>query len=849
MIYPANFETKIGFAKVRSLLRDACMSPLGQEKVDDMQAMDNANEIREKMARVSEFRLLLEEHDDFPLSYFFDVRQSVSRLRLANTHLDEQELFDLRRSLDTIHSIKRILVPETFHIGDAVNYPHLQMLAEEVSTFPQLVDRIDTILDKYGKLRDNASEELSHIRKELKKAEGSVSRALYSILQKAQQEGLVDKDAAPTLRDGRLVIPISPAMKRRIPGIVHDESASGKTSFVEPTEVVEANNKIRELEAQEQKEIIRILKEFAKIIRPDVRYIVASYSLLAHIDFLRAKLLLAERYAAIVPEVSDEPLIDWVEARHPLLQESLKKNNRKIVPLDISLQQGHILIISGPNAGGKSVCLETVGLLQYMLQCGLPIPVRENSRCGTFSDIMLDIGDEQNIENDLSTYSSHLNNMKQMMRAALPTSLLLIDEFGTGTEPQIGGAIAEAILTKIWEKGAHAVITTHFQNLKHFADDHEGVVNGAMLYDRKEMRALFQLQIGRPGSSFAIEIARQIGIPEEVIQRASDIVGQEYIQADKYLQDIVRDKRYWEAKRQTIHQREKDMQRTIDRYETNISDIEQRRKEIIRRAKEQAEEILRESNRRIEHAIREIREQQAEREATKKIRADLDAFREELHDIDSKATDEAIEKKIEQIKARKERREKRRKEKLAKSDAGSASSGKGTPEEAKERRPIAVGDYVRIKGLESIGRVEKTDGKMTTIIFGDIRSKMLTERLERVDKAAADKQQATAASRFADLNEINVSRNTRATIDEHRKGFSQELDIRGMRGDEALNAVMHYIDDAILIDAGQVRILHGKGDGILRQLVRQYLATVKNISSFRDEHVQFGGSGITVVDF
>ncbi len=839
MIYPKNFEAKIGFDRVRSLLREKCLSPLGVEKVDDMQMMDTASELGEKLARVSEMRLLLEEREDFPLTFFFDMRRSVARLRLENTHMDEQELFDLGRSLGTIHKIKEILVPESFHLGDETHYPHLQMLAEEVSTFPQLVGSIERMLDRYGRMRDNASPALAKIRKELKGAEGSVSRTLHAILAKAQAEGIIATDVVPTLRDGRLVLPISPSMKRRIPGIVHDESASGKTAFVEPTEVVEANNRIRELEADERKEVIRILTEFANVIRPDVRYIVASYSLLAHIDFLRAKLLMAEAYGAQVVDVSDGPMIDLVQARHPLLEESLKKNGRKIVPLDISLGDDRMLVISGPNAGGKSVCLETIGLLQYMLQCGLPIPVRENSRCGVFTDIMLDMGDDQSIDNDLSTYSSHLQNMKWMMRTATGTSLILIDEFGAGTEPQIGGAIAESILTRLWEKGVYAVVTTHYQNLKHFADAHEGVVNGAMLYDRKEMQPLFQLQTGRPGSSFAIEIARKIGIPEEVIQMASDIVGQDYIAADKYLQDIVRDKRYWEAKRQTIHQREKDMQRTIDRYETNIEDIEAQRKAIIHRAREQAEELLKEANRRIENVIKEIREQQAEREATKKIRKELDIFKEELLDIDNTATDEAISKKMEQIKARKERYARRRQEK--KTETSKARSAVKVAK--KESEPISVGDHVRMKGMETVGTVEKTDGKVATVIFGDVRTRVVVDRLEHTTKEVKTPQ----TTKYADLNSVSVSHTTRATIDSHRKAFGPELDVRGMRGDEAYDAVMHYIDDAILMGATEVRILHGKGDGILRQIIREYLATVPNVLSFRDEHVQFGGTGITVV--
>lgn len=847
MIYPANFESKIGFSEIRAILRDNCMSALGTEMVDKLEFSDDAVIINDMLNQVREFRHLLEECEDFPLSYFFDMRQSVSRIRLENTHLEEQELFDLRRSLDTIHKIKQILLPETIIIGEEVKYPQLQMLAEEVMTFPYIVHRIDQILDKYGKMRDTASPELARIRRELKQAEGSVSRVLASILRQAQIDGIVDKDTAPALRDGRLVIPIAPGHKRKIPGIVHDESATGKTAFVEPTQVVEANNKIRELESDERKEIIRILTEFAKVIRPEVKYIVASYKLLAHIDFIRAKMLLAERFKAVEPHVQDAPMMNLIEARHPLLQMSLEKHGKTIVPLDISLKDdSRILIISGPNAGGKSVCLKTTGLLQYMLQCGLPIPVKENSTCGVFRDVMIDIGDEQSLENDLSTYSSHLQNMKQMMKTASPGTLILIDEFGTGTEPLIGGAIAESVLRQFWKKKAFAVITTHYQNLKHFADDHDSVANGAMLYDRHEMQALFQLQIGRPGSSFAIEIARKTGLPEEVINDATEIVGQDYIQSDKYLQDIVRDKRYWEAKRQTIHQREKDMQRTIDRYESDITDMEKERKAILRRAKEQAEELLRESNKRIENAIREIKEQQAEKEATRRIREELDSFRAEIKDIDTKAEDEKIARKIEQIKARKARHAKRQAEKGKKQQLVQITDAKPLAIEA-AKEDMTVGMEVRIKGLTTIGRIENIAGKMATVIFGDMRTKM---RLERLEKAPVQAPKPSEPSeKHQELNEIHVSHSTRSAIDDRRSNFRHDIDVRGMRGDDALNAVMYFIDDAILVGVQQVRILHGKGNGILRQLIRQYLATVPNVVHYRDEHVQFGGAGITVVEF
>ena len=634
MIYPSNFEQKIGFNDIRVMLKEHCLSALGREKVDRITFSTDVETINEWLEQVREFRRLQEEADDFPLQYFFDVRQSVARIRLDGTYLETNELFDLRRSLETIHLIVRYL-NRTDEPTDSepVRYPYpaLHRLTQDVLTFPQLIQRIDQLIDKFGNIRDSASVDLARIRSELAKTEGSVSRTLYSILRLAQSEGLVEKDVNPTLRDGRLVIPVAPGLKRRIKGIVHDESATGRTVYIEPAEVVEANNRIRELEAEEKREIIRILKEFSVVLRPQIDDILYSYDFLAVIDLVRAKALLAARLTAFEPVINAFPHIDWIQAVHPLLQSSLQKQEKSVVPLDIMLTREHrILIISGPNAGGKSVCLKTVGLLQYMLQCGLSIPIGERSTVGIFQNIMIDIGDEQSIENDLSTYSSHLMNMKQMIRQADDCTLLLIDEFGSGTEPQIGGAIAESVLRQYCKKDVYGVITTHYQNLKHFAEDHNGVVNGAMLYDRQEMRALFQLQIGQPGSSFAIEIARKTGLPEEVICDASEMVGTAYIQSEKCLQDIIRDKRYWENKRRTVHQREKEMEKTIAKYENAISEIEQNRKEILRKAREEAEELLRESNRKIEQTIREIRESQAEKEETKRIREELNAFKEEV---------------------------------------------------------------------------------------------------------------------------------------------------------------------------------------------------------------------------
>ena len=863
MIYPNNFERKLGFDEIRRLLKERCLSTLGKEKVDEIAFSTDVDVINEQMAQVREFRSLQETKDDFPMQYFFDVRPAIMRIRLENTHLEEDEVWDLRRSLETITNIVKYLehgAEETASGEMKYPYPSLHRLTEGVMTFPAMIRRIDSILDKFGKIKDSASMTLATIRHDLEKTQGSISRTLYTILHAAQKDGLVDKDAAPTMRDGRLVLPVAPGVKRRINGIVHDESATGKTVFIEPAEVVEANNKVRQLEAEERREVIRILTVFTDEVRPYVSDILNAYQLLAQIDLIHAKAEWARLTKAFEPVVNNLPYIDWIHAVHPLLQLSLEKKGEKVVPLDISLtshlspltsKAGRLLIISGPNAGGKSVCLKTVGLLQYMLQCGLPIPIGDRSQTGIFEHIMIDIGDEQSIENDLSTYSSHLMNMKQMMRQANERTLLLIDEFGSGTEPTIGGAIAEAMLKQFWKKQAFGVITTHYQNLKHFAEDHEGVVNGAMLYDRHEMQALFQLAIGQPGSSFAIEIARKTGIPEEVIKDASDIVGQDYIQSDKYLQDIVRDKRYWEGKRQTIHQHEKSLEHKINRYEDELNEIDRQRKEILRKAKEEAEELLRESNKKIENAIREIKEAQAEKERTRLVREELNAFKEELAEIDTKDSDEAIARKIRQIQERKERKEKRRSEKLKeKSEKLEASATDNSQLSAlnSQQTPLKPGDTVRIKGLTSVGEVESTDGKMATVIFGGMKTKMRVERLEHAEKPKAQTTKAEERNNQIAGSYATVSRDTRDVIDNRKLNFRQDLDVRGMRGDEAINAVTYFIDDAILVGMSRVRILHGTGSGILRQLIRQYLATIPNVSAYRDEHVQFGGAGITVVD-
>lgn len=809
----------------------------------DMAFSDRFQEVEEWLNQVSEFVRILQEEDGFPAQYFFDVRPSLKRIRVEGMYLDEQELFDLRRSLETIRDIVRFLLSKEDEEEEGVSpYPCLQRLAGDITVFPQLITKVNGILSPYGKIKDNASPELARIRRELASTMGSISRSLNSILRNAQSEGVVDKDVTPTMRDGRLVIPVAPALKRKIRGIVHDESASGKTVFIEPAEVVEANNRIRELESDERREIIRILMEFSAELRPLIPDVLLSYEFLAEIDFIRAKALLAEQTVAVKPALEKEPVLDWTRAVHPLLQLSLAKHGKKVVPLDIELnKQQRILLISGPNAGGKSVCLKTVGLLQYMLQCGLLIPLHECSHAGLFSSIFIDIGDEQSIEDDLSTYSSHLTNMKNMMKHCSGQSLILIDEFGGGTEPQIGGAIAEAVLKRFNEKGTFGVITTHYQNLKHFAEDHEGVVNGAMLYDRHLMQALFQLQIGNPGSSFAVEIARKIGLPEEVIADASEIVGSEYINADKYLQDIVRDKRYWENKRQNIRQREKQMEDTIARYQKEMEELQRARKEILQKAKAEAEGLMQEANARIENTIRSIKEAQAEKEKTKLARQELTDFREEMEERTRMEEADKIARKMEKLKE-KQNRKKEKKDRAAAGGGLSAEelAAREARKEAERLAAIVPGVHVKIKGQTSVGEVLEINGKNAVVAFGSIKTTVKTDRLERTQ----------AQPRQADVSTKStfISTQTQDSMYEKKLHFKQDIDVRGMRGDEALQAVTYFIDDAILVGVSRVRILHGTGTGILRTLIRQYLNTVPGVRHFADEHIQFGGVGITVVD-
>ena len=838
MIYPDNFEQKTGFDEIRQMLADRCICPLGMQLVDEMQFQTDFQPVEKALDQTMEFVRILTEGKSFPDQNYHDLREALARIKVVGTWLDEAELLGLWRSLETISGIVEFLGKEE----NQGLYPNLTELAQSVAVFPTITQGIARILTKFGKLKDNASPELYRIRMDLTNTSFSISRILNSILKQAQTDGLVDKDAAPTMRDGRLVLPVAPGFKRKIRGIVHDESASGKTVFIEPEEVVEANNRIRELEADEKREVTRILIAFTDSIRPEIPSILESYAFMAQIDFIRAKARLTIDFDGCKPILEHKPMVDWVQAVHPLLKQSLAKHDKTVVPLDIDLDsKNSILLISGPNAGGKSVCLKTVGLLQYMLQCGIPVPMRPNSHAGIFKSIFIDIGDEQSIDDDLSTYSSHLLNMKNMIKYADNRSLILIDEFGSGTEPNIGGAIAESVLMRFNRNHVFGIITTHYQNLKHYADGNEGIRNGAMLYDRHLMQPLYILQIGNPGSSFAVEIARKIGLPEDVIEDATQIVGRDYVNADKYLQDIVRDKRYWENKRQNVHQLEKQLDQQIEQHRQELESLQKERKSIIREAREKADQLIQDSNAMIENTIRTIKEAQADKELTRLARQELTDFKETIDDRQANSEEELkIQRKMERIRESQQRREQRKRDKN-KEHAQAPSTPADKPLNipvTSSKHTYKVGDSVRLSGQTQVGEVISVNKNDITVAFGHISSTVKANRLEPAEPV---KVQEVRTATY-------VSKQTHDDIYNRKLAFKPDIDVRGMRGDEAIQTVMHFIDDATLIGMSRVRILHGTGNGILRNLIRQYLHTVPAVRDYHDEHIQFGGHGITVVD-
>ena len=824
MVYPENFESKIKFDKIRRLIENYCLSDMGRELVQAMTFSSNSDAIKEQLTETNEFMNILRGEDDFPSDYFKDARPFLHKIRIEGLFLEAVEMLALKNSLESLSSIVRF-----FHNKEEL-YPVLVAKAGEIQLFPHILQRLNAIVTRHGTIKDTASPELNQIRQTLLRKQAGISKRMQSLLQQAQGEGWVEKESNISIRDGRMVIPIPSAYKRKIKGIVHDESATGKTSYIEPAEIVETNNEIRELKLEEKREITRILRNFADEIRPHIDDLIPAYDFLAYIDFVRGKAKFSNYIDAIVPAFSERSEMLWYQARHPLLWLNLKDTEKELIPLNIEVNEDQrIILISGPNAGGKSVCLQTAGLLQYMFQSGLPVPVSESSKFGVFHKILIDIGDEQSIENDLSTYSSHLINMKNFLRHGGADTLVLIDEFGTGTEPMLGGAIAEAVLTALNKSCVRGVITTHYTNLKHFAAATAGLANGAMLYDNHRMLPLFELQIGKPGSSFAFEIAKKIGLPKDILDDAASKIGEGHINYDKHLKDIARDKRYWEEKRRKIHENEKKLDDVVERYSNELTETSKIRKEIIREAQQKAQDIISGANKTIEKTIRDIRENQADKEKTRIIRQELEMEKERLLAEVANEEEGRIRRKMEQL----QNREQRKKERQPKQIANAI-----VDQQIVEEFRFQKGDIVSLPN-RAVGEIIRLEGKNAIVALGHISTTVKVALLKKTSSTQAKKSHAVQShTSYASIRE-NMS--------QKRLNFKPDIDLRGMRGEEALQRVITFLDEAVMLNYTEVRLLHGTGTGALRQQIRQYLSTDPIIGSFADEKIQLGGAGITVV--
>lgn len=821
MIYPSNFEQKIGISRIRELVAKHCLSSMGERLSQEFSFASQYELVEGLLSQTAEMVHICRFEDDFPIDNYIDLTPGLKKARVEGMHLEVQEVFDLRRSLETVRALMNF-----FRSREESSYPALRKLLQGVKVYPAVIDRINMILTSNGRIKDNASKELSGIRQSMRDAQDRVGKRLQSVMREAMSKGWVEKDAQITIRDGRMVIPVNANDKRKLKGLIHDESSTGKTCFIEPAEVVEVNNEIKELAYAEQREIIHILTLFTDFLRPYVEDLAASYSFMGTIDFIRAKALFAIDINALKPVIEKFPHVNWQQAYHPLLFLNHRREGKPVVPLDIELKAGRrILVISGPNAGGKSVCLQTAGLLQYMLQCGLLVPVKEGSEFGLFSNVFIDIGDEQSIENDLSTYSSHLVNMKNFLRHAGEDTLILIDEMGAGTEPSLGGAIAEAILDRLNRSGCFGVVTTHYTNLKQFATHTDGLVNGAMLFDTGRMEPLFKLEMGKPGSSFAFEISHRIGLPDEILEQAREKVGEGQVKWDKYLKDISRDKYYWERKRESIRVAGKRAGETADELEEELEKLKNQKKEIIRQAKAEAEQILAQANKLIENTIREIRETQADKEKSKEVRKQVEQFREELHSAkENRDEDLALQHKIQ--KGRK-----------LLSASGEKTEKKKTSVLVAEVMAIKVGDKVRLVNQDITGEVMEVTDKSLLVAFGHMITTVQEKQLEKISEGEYKKQQKSHSGTVAGYSL------------EKKMKFRAEIDLRGKRADEALEEVAHFIDDAMMLSVPEVRILHGKGNGILRQLVRDYLRSIDLVKSCADDDPDRGGTGITIVKF
>ena len=844
MTIDKRLEQKLGFDRVRQIISDRCSTAYASERTATETFSTDQAEIRRRLLLTDEMRLIMMFEDSFPSGGFIDCIDFLKPLERTSSAIDLISLRKLRTMLDTLRKVTSFFNG----VKDGV-YPNLKRMAAPIMGFPEVQRRIDTILDRYGEVKDTASDELYAIRKALHEKEGAISRRMSAILRKAQEEGIVDSDAGVSIRDGKMLIPVSAANKKRIPGFIYDESASGKTAFIEPAEVVELDNQIKELQFSEQREIVRILFEFTEFLRPYIPELLEAAKYLGETDFIMAKAQIALDFIAGMPIISENGEMNLRKARHPLLERALKKERKEIVPLTATLtEQKHILLISGPNAGGKSVCLKTVGLLQYMFQWGMLIPTSETSEMMIFDRVMVDIGDDQSIDNDLSTYSSFLVNMKDMLSRADNRTLVLIDEFGSGTEPAAGGAIAEAILAELDRRGAYGVITTHYTNLKLYASSGEsGVVNGAMMFDVQNIAPLFKLEMGLPGNSFAFELARKTGLPENIIKDAETRAGEEFVGIERNLRKIARNRRAIDERLERIKHTDKTLESITERYQKELQQIQKMRKEILEQARKEAEEIVRQANRQVENTIRTIKESQAEKEATHEARSELQGFLGLLtakKEQEEKEREDYIEKKIKQIDQRRARRQKRKEERADERSLQEMREQQAEQErmEAFRSAPLKVGEKVRIKENGMVGEVTKVSGKAVVVIIGNISTKLPHDKVERITsnefKSAVKETARPTPSMKVD-----------SSINERKLNFSTEMDVRGERLNDAIEKVTRYVDDAIMVGVSSVRIIHGKGTGVLRDELQKLLRTMPGVASVRDEHIQFGGTGVTIVTF
>lgn len=825
-LYPHSIEQKLGFDSIRRDLSDRCVSSMGKEHAASMEFSSDHTSVLQKLNRVWEMKNALESGEMLPDVAFNELGNWLIPLKVVGAYSTSENFRALRNSLKSFEEVRTFYCKrESESEGGELRYPYLSQLFNNLTLYPGLITSIERIIDKTGYVKDSASPELAETRQRLSSLQGSISRTIQRVLSKVVKEGLADKDASPTMRDGRIVIPLPAANKRSISGIIHDESATGKTVFIEPAETVELSNRIRELELEEQRIIVKILTSLSDEIRPFIDEILKNNLLLGKLDFIQAKARYAREIGGELPHLSKQPEIDWYGALHPTLAVNLKNQGKEVVKLNLRLEnRKRFLLISGPNAGGKSVALKTIGVVQYMCQCGVLPTLYSNSHVGLFNKLFIDIGDEQSIENDLSTYSSHLKNMRYFLLHSDKRTLVLIDEIGSGTEPNIGSSLAQAILEELAQSRCFGIVTTHYHNLKRFAEENPVFINGAMLYDRQRLQPTFQLSIGNAGSSFALEIAAKIGLPKKVIDAAKQDVGENYVETDKFLMEIARDKKYWQAKRTSIKERESSLEALERKYDALISEINQKRKEIIKEAQKEAQELLQGANKKIENTISEIRRVEAEREKTKTLRSELKEFREEVENRDVESP--ALKNKLKKDRATTKK----------KNSSHLQNEISKTPI-PKPSKTIEIGSYVKMEGNNNIGKILSLSGKEAEVAFGQLRTMV---KLSKLTPASAPKETVNTGFKVVNGNGTDASR-------QRQLEFRDEIDIRGMRADEALDRLIRFIDDAQQFNIRKVRVLHGTGSGILRQIVRQQLSATPGVRNYDDEDVRLGGAGITVV--